>query len=178
MTPRSLARGAEQRTSLLVGTRNGIEIWAGVSDLVILKSAKSGFEGFARDPYTTLKETSDHVFAATAIRKLALFGRRNCLQRNLARRAAVVVGEFCRARKPLAAANNLRDGRRSLEKLRITRGNPAFNGVAANTIRLICRLLACRTPTRFSLLPANQRASLKQPCAEISERAFRSRRLR
>ncbi|MGC1687683.1 MAG: urate oxidase [Candidatus Acidiferrales bacterium] len=55
---------AEQRTSLLVGTRNGIEIWAGVNDLVILKSAKSGFEGFARDPYTTLKETSDHVFAA------------------------------------------------------------------------------------------------------------------
>ena len=56
---------AEQRTSILIGTRNGVEIWAGVNDLVILKSAKSAFEGFLRDPYTILKETSDRVLAAT-----------------------------------------------------------------------------------------------------------------
>jgi urate oxidase len=57
--------GAEQRTSMLIGTRNGVEIWAGLEDLVILKSAKSGFEGFLRDPYTTLKESADRVWAAT-----------------------------------------------------------------------------------------------------------------
>jgi urate oxidase len=56
--------GAEQRTSLLIGTRNGVEIWAGLDDLVILKSAKFGFEGFLRDPYTTLKESPDRVLAA------------------------------------------------------------------------------------------------------------------
>ncbi len=55
--------GAEQRTSLLIGTRNGVEIWAGLDDLFILKSAKSGFEGFLRDPYTTLKDTSDCILS-------------------------------------------------------------------------------------------------------------------
>lgn len=36
---------------------------AGIGNLLILKTAKSGFEGFPRDRYTTLKETADRLLA-------------------------------------------------------------------------------------------------------------------
>lgn len=36
---------------------------SGLANLLILKSAKSGFEGFPRDRYTTLKETADRLLA-------------------------------------------------------------------------------------------------------------------
>jgi urate oxidase len=57
--------GAELRTSLLIGTRTGFEIWAGIEDLVVLKSSRAGFEGFLRDPYTTLKETPDRILSGS-----------------------------------------------------------------------------------------------------------------
>jgi urate oxidase len=38
-------------------------VQSGIEDLLILKSAQSGFEGFVRDDYTTLAETRDRVFA-------------------------------------------------------------------------------------------------------------------
>ena len=40
---------------------------AGIANLVVLKTSQSAFEGFARDEYTTLKETTDRLFG-TAIR--------------------------------------------------------------------------------------------------------------
>ncbi|HEY3864118.1 MAG TPA: urate oxidase [Verrucomicrobiae bacterium] len=39
------------------------KVLSGIEDLLILKSAESGFEGFAKDPYTTLAETRDRIFA-------------------------------------------------------------------------------------------------------------------
>src|SRR5580704_543592 len=60
-------RDAEKRTATLIGSRNGLTIEAGIDDLVVLKSSGSGFEGYIKDPYTTLKETKDRIFA-TAIR--------------------------------------------------------------------------------------------------------------
>ncbi len=44
-------------------TKGKTEIRSGVEDLVILKSAESGFEGFFKDKYTTLPETRDRIFA-------------------------------------------------------------------------------------------------------------------
>ncbi len=35
---------------------------SGLSDLVILKTANSAFEGYIKDPLTTLRETSDRLF--------------------------------------------------------------------------------------------------------------------
>lgn len=59
--------GEEKRTALAVGARSGTAIRAGVKNLVALKTAKSAFEGFLRDPYTTLREDSKRILA-TAIR--------------------------------------------------------------------------------------------------------------
>lgn len=46
-------------------TRTAAEAWvvAGVTDLVVLKTAGSAFEGFLRDRFTTLEETRDRILA-------------------------------------------------------------------------------------------------------------------
>jgi len=55
--------GAETRTAAIQAHRKRTIVGAGVSDLVILKSAHSAFSGFPRDAYTTLAETRDRLFA-------------------------------------------------------------------------------------------------------------------
>jgi urate oxidase len=40
-----------------------LEIRAGIEDLVVMKTARSSFEGFPRDAYTTLRETTDRILA-------------------------------------------------------------------------------------------------------------------
>ncbi len=56
----------EKRTTMLDGTREKTIMRAGIDDLVVLKTTKSGFEGFMRDPYTTLKDDRDRILS-TAI---------------------------------------------------------------------------------------------------------------
>lgn len=57
--------GAERRTALLSGTRDGTTIQAGIEELAVLKTTKSAFEGFLRDPYTTLKEDRNRILSTT-----------------------------------------------------------------------------------------------------------------
>src|SRR5258708_7895290 len=63
----AFTRESQKRTALLTGTRDGVMIEAGIDDLTILKSTGAAFEGYIKDPYTTLKETKDRIFA-TAVR--------------------------------------------------------------------------------------------------------------
>lgn len=67
IAPAAFRRGSEKRTAFVTATRDGVTIEAGIDDLVVLKSSGSSFEGYIRDPYTTLKETSDRILA-TALR--------------------------------------------------------------------------------------------------------------
>jgi urate oxidase len=62
--PDSFMRGSgEVQTAVVERTQGGIfRITAGLDHLVILKTAKSGFEGYIKDSLTTLKETSDRLF--------------------------------------------------------------------------------------------------------------------
>ncbi len=55
--------GSERRTATVTRDREGSKVVAGIEDLVVLKTAQSAFEGFPRDRYTTLKETSDRILA-------------------------------------------------------------------------------------------------------------------
>jgi urate oxidase len=59
------ASGPEKRTARLSGTREGITIRAGIQDLEVMKTTKSAFEGFLRDPYTNLKEDGDRILSTT-----------------------------------------------------------------------------------------------------------------
>jgi urate oxidase len=68
--------GGERRVATVTRDREGSEVLAGIEDLVVLKTAKSAFEGFPRDRYTTLKETSDRILA-TAVRATWRYSRPN-----------------------------------------------------------------------------------------------------
>ncbi len=58
--------GDEKRTAKITATREAATMESGVENLIVLKTAKSGFAGFVKDRYTTLPETGDRIFA-TAI---------------------------------------------------------------------------------------------------------------
>jgi urate oxidase len=57
--------GVEKRTAILHATREETAIRAGIDGLAVLRTAKSGFESFLRDPYTTQKEDRDAVLSTT-----------------------------------------------------------------------------------------------------------------
>lgn len=58
--------GSERRTATVERNRKSASVTAGLDDLVVMKTAKSGFAGFPRDDrYTTLKETTDRIFATS-----------------------------------------------------------------------------------------------------------------
>jgi urate oxidase len=62
--PDSFMHGsAEMQTTAVQRAQEGeFEITSGLEDLVILKTANSGFEGYIKESLTTLKETSDRLF--------------------------------------------------------------------------------------------------------------------
>lgn len=60
-----MRRGPDTRTATVQTDRTGTRVGAGVSDLLILKSAHSAFAGFPRDEYTTLPETNDRLLATS-----------------------------------------------------------------------------------------------------------------
>ena len=57
--------GAERRTTRVSRRAEGSVVESGLKDLLIAKTAQSGFAGFRRDRYTTLKETSDRILATS-----------------------------------------------------------------------------------------------------------------
>jgi urate oxidase len=66
--PHAFSRpGGERRTSRVTRTRQGAVVESGLEDLVIAKSERSGFSGFLKDGFTTLKETEDRILA-TAVK--------------------------------------------------------------------------------------------------------------
>lgn len=55
--------GSEKHTATIIQNKNAITVSSGIKDLLVLKTTGSGFEGYIKDPYTTLKETSDRIFS-------------------------------------------------------------------------------------------------------------------
>jgi urate oxidase len=60
-------QGAEKRTAMVTCTDDAEWVVAGLSDLVVLKSAGSEFHGYVKDRFTTLPETSDRILATSVI---------------------------------------------------------------------------------------------------------------
>jgi urate oxidase len=64
----SFTKGSdEKRTTTVIAMREAVTIESGLEDLLVLKTTKSGFVGFLKDPFTTLRETTDRIFA-TAVK--------------------------------------------------------------------------------------------------------------
>src|ERR1700693_1329048 len=67
ITSTAFTRASGKRTAVVTGTRDGMTIEAGIDDLLILRSAGSGFEGYMKDAYTTLPETKDRIFQTALV---------------------------------------------------------------------------------------------------------------
>jgi urate oxidase len=57
--------GGERRTATVRGDRTHTHVTSGIEDLVILKTTGSAFEGYIKDPLTTLPETTDRILATS-----------------------------------------------------------------------------------------------------------------
>lgn len=57
-----------------LGGLGGLQIQAGIDDLLVLKTTGSGWEGFLRDRYTTLPETSDRILATVITARWSYLG--------------------------------------------------------------------------------------------------------
>ncbi len=72
--PHSFVRGSrEKRTAKINATRDTVSVVSGVEELIVLKSADSGFIGFIKDDYTTLPEVTDRILA-TSIKAAWTYG--------------------------------------------------------------------------------------------------------
>jgi urate oxidase len=58
-----ISGGNEKHTATIIQRGQEVTVTAGITNLLILKTTNSGFENYIRDEYTTLKETSDRIFA-------------------------------------------------------------------------------------------------------------------
>ena len=58
--------GSEVQTTLVIGKRGQeLHVESGLSNLVLMKTAGSAFEGYVHDPLTTLPETRDRLFGTS-----------------------------------------------------------------------------------------------------------------
>jgi urate oxidase len=72
--PHAFIRGSDEvDLATVTAESNGARVESGIDDLRVLKTTGSAFEGFPRDRYTTLRETSDRVLA-TAMRVRWTYG--------------------------------------------------------------------------------------------------------
>jgi urate oxidase len=66
----SFVRNRGERTAKLSGDESGARrVQAGISDVYVLKTTNSGWEGFLRDQYTTLPDTNDRILATIVTAK-------------------------------------------------------------------------------------------------------------
>lgn len=72
----------EKHTARIDVSREAVVIESGVEDLIVLKTTGSGFEGFIKDPYTTLPETADRIFS-TAIKAVWRYARADSASRQV-----------------------------------------------------------------------------------------------
>jgi urate oxidase len=63
------------RVATVVGDGGEPQIEAGIDDLLVLKTTASGWEGFLRDRYTSLPETSDRILATIITARWSYRGR-------------------------------------------------------------------------------------------------------
>lgn len=63
------------RVATVIGDGGGQQIEAGIDDLLVLKTTGSGWEGFLRDRYTSLPETSDRILATIITARWSYRGR-------------------------------------------------------------------------------------------------------
>lgn len=75
LDPYSFELGHARRLARVESTRDGVVLSAGIDNLVLLKTTKSSFVGFLKDPFTTLPESSDRI-VATSVKSVWRYGNK------------------------------------------------------------------------------------------------------
>ena len=91
------------------GAKTGIS--GGIAGLEVIKTTGSGFSGFLKDRFTTLRETEDRLLATSIDAVWDFLGPRARLQRGIRDGAPRHSADIRAARKPQRAADHLRHGR-------------------------------------------------------------------
>jgi urate oxidase len=74
--PHSFVRGSGERKARVRGDENGgRRVEAGLDNLLVMKTAQSGWENFYRDQYTTLPDTDDRILATMITASWSYGGR-------------------------------------------------------------------------------------------------------
>jgi urate oxidase len=90
-------------------------VQSGIEDLLILKSAQSGFEGFVKDKYTTLAETSDRIFATQLKALWSYRSKPASYSQTNARILEAMLGVFAGAYSPSVQATLFQMGQAALQ---------------------------------------------------------------
>jgi urate oxidase len=105
--PHSFIKGSdEKRTAKVSVTSEGASIESGIEDLIVLKTTKSGFVGYIKDPYTTLPETTDRIFA-TSIKANWQYSNVNAATGDIWRGARAAIIETFAAHDSLSVQHTL-----------------------------------------------------------------------
>lgn len=56
---------SEENTCRVAATDDDLKLWSGLTGLQVLKTTDSAFEGFLKDEFTSLQETTDRIFATS-----------------------------------------------------------------------------------------------------------------
>ncbi|MFF2274686.1 factor-independent urate hydroxylase [Agromyces sp. NPDC058126] len=108
--------GQEVRTAAVVVDGASRHVLGGLKDLTVMKTTGSGFEGFPRDRYTTLQETSDRILATSvAVRWRFAAGARPDYDAMYARVRARLLASFAAGYSPALQATLYEMGRAVLE---------------------------------------------------------------
>ena len=114
---RAVERRAGRRRKLS-GRRGGkFSIASGIENLVIMKTAGSGFEGYIQDSLTTLPPTADRLVRHGAARELEIRLRRGCVRCCAGENTRNSAGGVRRTRQQVGAAHPLCDGRAGAEEI-------------------------------------------------------------
>lgn len=80
--PDSFMRGSDEvQVATLRRTRDCVRLSCGFDNMVVLKTAKSGFQGYLKDEYTTLKETADRLLGTSITASWIYMGTRGDFDR-------------------------------------------------------------------------------------------------
>jgi urate oxidase len=88
--------GSERRLATVTCTKDRAWVVAGLTDLVVLKSAGSEFSGYPRDRYTTLPETTDRILATAVTARWRYGGTENDWSRSFSEARRLMLEAFAR----------------------------------------------------------------------------------
>ena len=84
---------------------------SGIEDLIVLKTTRSGFAGYMKDPYTTLPETTDRIFSTAVKAVWRYVGPDAATRETFLMIRETILETFAGARQPFRPAHALCDGR-------------------------------------------------------------------